>query len=325
METRRLRDLEVSAVGLGCMSMTPIYGDPDPDEAVATLRRAAELGITLIDTSDAYGKGRNEELVARAIAGRRDDYVVATKFGNLRLADGTPAVNGRPDYVPVACEASLRRLGVGHIDLYYQHRVDPSVPIEDTVGAMARLVEQGKVRHIGLSEASPATLRRASAVHPIAALQSEYSLWTRDVERDILPLCAELGIGFVASSPLGRGFLTDAMPGESALPKDDIRRTMPRFQGKNREHNLRLVAELRRVAEREGCTPAQLAIRWLLSRGPGIVPIAGASKRRWVEQNAAAAGLYIAPGTLEELTAIFAPGAAEGERLPAALLSRVGL
>lgn len=325
MERRRLGALEVSAIGLGCMSMTPIYGDPDPAEAVATLHRAMELGITLIDTSDAYGHGKNEELLARAISGRRHRYVIATKFGNLRLADGTPAVNGRPEYVAQACEASLRRLGTDVIDLYFQHRVDPSVPIEETVGAMAKLVEQGKVRHLGLSEAAPNTIRRAAAVHAIAALQSEYSLWSRHVEREILGVCEELGIGFVAYSPLGRGFLTGAISRREALAENDIRRTMPRFQGDNLAHNLRLVEELKTLAEAEHCTPAQLALAWLLSRKPWIVPIAGASRRRWVDENARAATIAISPPTRDALERVFRPGAAHGERLPAVLLSRVEL
>jgi len=232
-------------------------------------------------------------------------------------------VNGKPDYVPVACERSLARLGIDHIDLYYQHRVDPSVPIEETVGAMARLVEQGKVRHIGLSEASPATIRRAHAVHPITAVQFEYSLWSRDVEQEILPLCKELGIGFVAYSPLGRGFLTGSLP--PVLAENDIRNTMPRFQDENRQSNARLVGELLRVAEREGMTPSQVAIAWVLSRGSNIVPIVGASKRRWVEQNAAAATVELSAETREELERIFAPGIAQGERLPEVLLSRTGL
>ena len=307
------------------MSMTPIYGDPDPEEAVATLHRAVELGVTFIDTSDAYGHGKNEELVARAIKGRRQRYVIATKFGNLRLPDGTPAVNGKPEYVAQACDASLRRLGTDVIDLYFQHRVDPSVPIEDTVGAMAKLVEQGKVRHLGLSEAAPTTIRRAAAVHRIAALESEYSLWSRHVEREILGVCEALGIGFVAYSPLGRGFLTGAISTHEALAQNDIRRTMPRFQGDNLAHNLELVEKLKALARAEHCTPAQLAIAWLLSRGPWIVPIAGASRRRWVEENAGAADIAMSADTRAALERIFRPGAAEGERLPAALLSRVEL
>ncbi|HEX3498268.1 MAG TPA: aldo/keto reductase, partial [Stellaceae bacterium] len=289
MERRKLGALEVSAIGLGCMSMTPIYGEPEPEEAIATLHRATELGIDFIDTSDAYGQGRNEELVGRALAGRRDKYVVATKFGNLRRPDGTPAVDGRPDYVRQACEASLRRLAIATIDLYYIHRVDPSVPIEDTVGAMAELVRQGKVRHLGISEAAPKTIRRAHATHKMAALQTEYSLWTRDVEGEILDLCKELGIGFVAYSPLGRGFLTGIITAADQLAAKDVRANMPRFSGDNLKHNLALVAELKTLAAAEGCTAAQLALAWLLRRDRSIVPIAGTSHRRWLEENAAAA------------------------------------
>jgi aryl-alcohol dehydrogenase-like predicted oxidoreductase len=279
MERRKLGKLEVSAIGLGCMSMTPIYGSPDPAEAIATIHRAAELGIDFIDTSDAYGAGANEELVGRALAGRRNRYVLATKFGNIRLPDGTPTANGRPEYVVQACEASLKRLKVDVIDLYYQHRVDDTVPIEDTIGAMARLVEQGKVRHLGMSEAAPDTIRRAHRVYPIAALQTEYSLWTRDVEDEILDLCAELGIGFVAYSPLGRGMLTGTVTGPDSLGEKDGRRMMPRFQGENLQQNLRLVGELKKLAAREGCTPAQAAIAWLLAREPPVVVLAGSRMR----------------------------------------------
>ena len=325
MRRRKLGKLEVSSIGLGCMSMTPIYGDPDPASALETLLRAPELGIDLIDTSDAYGKGKNEELVARALKGRRDHYVVASKFGNLRMPDGSPAMNGRPDYVPKACEASLKRLGVDTIDLYYLHRVDPATPIEDTVGAMARLIEQGKIRHIGLSEAGARTIRRAHATHPITALQTEYSLWTRDVESEILPTCRELGIGFVAYGPLGRGFLTGSIASEASLAKDDIRRTMPRFQGDNFERNRGLVRELEALAKAERCTPAQLAIAWVLTRGGDIVPIAGTSKKGRLEENAAAAALQISQRTIAALDELFAPGAAVGERTVLALLPRLGL
>ena len=325
MRRRKLGSLEVSGIGLGCMSMTPIYGTPDPDSAFATLLRAPELGIDLIDTSDAYGAGRNEELVARALRGRREKYVVATKFGNLRRPDGTPTVNGRPQYAAEACTASLRRLGIDTIDLYYLHRVDPEVPIEETVGGMARLVAEGKVRHIGLSEAGARTLRRAHAVHPITALQTEYSLWTRDVETEILPTCRELGIGFVAYGPLGRGFLTGDVTRADALAENDIRRTMPRFQGDNLSRNLALVAELRRLAGTEGCTPGQLAIAWLQSRGDDVVPIAGTSRVARLEENAAADALRPGTATLAALDAVFAAGVAAGERTAPALLSRLGL
>ncbi|OGK76635.1 MAG: aldo/keto reductase [Candidatus Rokubacteria bacterium GWC2_70_16] len=325
MRRRALGRLEVSSLGLGCMSMTPIYGQPDPAGALETLLRAPDLGIDLIDTSDAYGHGKNEELVARALTGRRHRYVVSTKFGNLRLPDGTPAVNGRPEYVPGACDASLKRLGIDTIDLYFLHRVDPSVPIEDTVGAMGRLVEQGKVRHLGLSEAGATTIRRAHAACPLTAVQTEYSLWTRDVESEILPTCRELGIGFVAYAALGRGFLTGAIQAERDLPEDDIRRKMPRFQGENLAHNRALVADLERLAAAEGCTPAQLAIGWVLSRGDDIVPIAGTSRKERLEENAAAAGRTLSTETVQALEATFAPGAARGVRTVPALLSRLGL
>lgn len=326
MQRRKLGGLEVSSLGLGCMVMTPFYGNPDPQSGLETLLRAPELGIDFIDTSDAYAKGKNEELVARALAkGGRKRYVVATKFGNLRNPDGSPGVNGRPEYVAQACEASLKRLGIDTIDLYYQHRVDPSVPIEETVGAMARLVKQGKVRFLGLSEAAPKTLRRAHATHPIAALQTEYSLWTREVESEILPTCRELGIGFVAYGPLGRGFLTGTIASESALPEGDIRREMPRFQGENFAHNAALVAELQRLAKAERCTPAQLSIAWVLSRGDDVVPIAGTSKKHRLEENAAATRMQISPVTQLALDKLFSPGVARGERTVRNLLPRLGL
>jgi len=325
MERRKLGKLEVSALGLGCMSMTPFYGTPDPEAAVATIARAGELGVDLLDSSDAYGQGRNEELIGRAIKGRRERFVVATKFGNLRLPDGTAGVNGRPDYVPKACEASLERLGIEVIDLYYLHRVDTEVPIEDTVGAMARLVEAGKVRHIGLSEAGPATIRRAHATFPITALQTEYSLWTRDVESEILPLCRELGIGFVAYSPLGRGFLAGSVRAEAALAADDIRRKMPRFQGENLRHNLALLAALEEFAAKERMTSAQLALAWLFGRGQDIVPIAGTSHRARLEENAAALAFRPSAAALAALEMVFAPGAAQGVRTIPSLLSRLGL
>jgi aryl-alcohol dehydrogenase-like predicted oxidoreductase len=325
MERRKLGKLEVSAIGLGCMSMTPIYGEPEPAGAIETLHRAAEIGIDFIDTSDAYGQGKNEELVGRALAGRRDKYVLATKFGNLRLPDGAPAVDGRPEYVKQACEASLRRLNTDIIDLYYIHRVDPIVPIEDTVGAMAELVRQGKVRYLGISEAAPKTIRRAHATHPMTALQTEYSLWTRDVESEILGLCRELDIGFVAYSPLGRGFLTGAVSGPDQLPAKDARANMPRFVGDNLRHNLALVADLKRLAAAEHCTAAQLALAWVLSRDSAIVPIAGTSHRRWLEENAVAAGLKISAATSAAIEEIFKPGVALGTRYSAAMMSRVGL
>lgn len=325
MQTRQLGPLTVSAIGLGCMSMTPIYGEPDPAEAAATIHRAAERGVTLIDTADAYNFGANEELVGKAVAPIRDKVVLATKFGNIRLPDGTAEVNGKPDYVPQACDLSLKRLGVDHIDLYYAHRIDPSVPIEETVGAMSRLVEAGKVRHLGLSEASAATLRRAHAAHPIAALQTEYSLWTRDPEDGLLATCEELGIGFVAYSPLGRGFLTGTIDSLDGLGAKDRRRDMPRFQGENLTQNLAMLEVLREAAAGQACTPAQLAIAWLLSRRPFVVPLPGSKQRRWLDQNADAVALSVPPDVFAKLDAAFAPGRTAGTRYPAAQMKRVGI
>jgi aryl-alcohol dehydrogenase-like predicted oxidoreductase len=325
MQTRQLGPLKVSAIGLGCMGMTPIYGTPDPGLAIATIHRAADLGITLIDTSDAYGKGENERLVGRAIAGRRDRYVVSSKFGNLRNPDGSPGVNGRPEYIRQACEASLKRLGIETIDLYFQHRVDTTVPVEDTVGAMARLVQEGKVRHIGLSEAAVPRIRRAHATYPLAALQTEYSLAERLVESEILDTCAELGIGFVAYGALGRGLLTGTIQNDTELAPDDIRLQMPRFQDENRPKNLALVARLQELAAAERCTPAQLAIAWVLSRRAFIVPIVGTSKPARLTENAAAAELRISAATLQALDQAFPPGAAAGVRTVPELLPRLGL
>ncbi len=325
MQTRKLRSLEVSSIGLGCMGMTPIYGNPDPDLAVKTIHLAAELGITLLDTSDAYGKGTNEQLVGRATAGRRDRYVISSKFGNIRLPDGSPSVNGRPEYVQQACEASLKRLGIETLDLYFQHRVDTSVPVEDTVGAMGRLVEQGKVRHIGLSEAAPARIRRAQATYPITALQTEYSLSTREVEAEILDVCEELGIGFVAYGALGRGLLTGTIAKDTTLEKNDIRLQMPRFQGSNRDANLVLVSRLKELAQAERCTPSQLAIAWVLTRRDWIVPIVGTSKPQRLEENAAAASLRISAATLQALDEAFPVGAVAGARTVLELMPRLGL
>jgi aryl-alcohol dehydrogenase-like predicted oxidoreductase len=325
MQIRQIGALRVSAIGLGCMGMTPVYGEPDQDECVATLHRAIALGVSFIDTADMYGAGTNEELVGRALAGRRDQVVLASKFGNVRYPDGRRDVNGRPDYVPQACDASLKRLGIDAIDLYYLHRVDPNVPIEDTVGAMARLVEVGKVRYLGLSEAAAATLRRAHAEHPIAALQSEYSLWSRDVEAEILPACRELGIGFVPYSPLGRGFLSGTITGLGALADNDRRREHPRFAADNLERNLGLLATLREIAETRDCTPAQVALAWLLAKGEDIVPIPGTKRRRYLEENAAAVDLALEAAELAALEAAFPQGAAAGDRYPAGGMRRVGL
>jgi aryl-alcohol dehydrogenase-like predicted oxidoreductase len=325
MHNRRLGPLQVSAIGLGCMSMTPIYGEPSEPEAIATIHRALEIGVTLIDTADMYGEnGSNEALVGRALKGRRDRAVLASKFGNIRTPDGGRKVNGRPEYVPQACDASLKRLGVDHLDLYYLHRVDPSVPIEDTVGAMARLVQAGKVKQIGLSEAGAATLRRAHRTHPIAALQTEYSLWTRDPEDGILDTCAELGIGFVAYSPLGRGFLTATID-MNTLEAKDRRRELPRFQGENFEKNARLLEVMTRLAKTENCTPSQLALAWLLTRRDFIVPLPGTKRRKYLEENAAAAALKLSKDTLAALDRAFPPGITAGTRYPESQMSRVGL
>lgn len=325
MNRRKLGSLEVSAIGLGCMSMTPIYGDPDPAEAIATIRRAVELGVNMIDTSDAYGAGKNEELVGRALKGIRDKAIVATKFGNLHAGAGQRAVDGRPSFVMEACEKSLKRLGIETIDLYYIHRVDTEVPIEDTVGAMAKLKEQGKIRFLGISEAAPKTLRRAHAAHPMSALQTEYSLWTRDAEDELFDTCAALGIGYVAYSPLGRGMLTGAISGDASLAANDRRRQHPRFQAEHLDRNVKLLATLKELAAKENCTPAQLALAWVLSRRPFIVPIPGTSHRKWLEQNAAADAIRPAPETFAALERAFPRGAASGPRYPAAQLQRVGV
>ena len=316
MQQRTLgRDLTVSAIGLGCMGMSEFYGTGDEAESIATIHRAIEFGVTLIDTADMYGIGRNEELVGRAIKGRRESVILATKFGNVRGADGGfLGVNGRPDYVRAACEASLRRLGVETIDLYYQHRVDPDTPIEETVGAMAELVRAGKVRHLGLSEAAPETIRRAHKVHPIAALQTEYSLWSRDPEDAILATVRELGIGFVAYSPLGRGFLTGQIKQVEDLAPDDYRRHNPRFQGDNMRRNLDLVAAVEAMAREKGCTPAQLALAWVLAQGSDIVPIPGTKRRRYLEENIGALSVTLTADDRKRLDAVLPPGAAAGTR-----------
>jgi aryl-alcohol dehydrogenase-like predicted oxidoreductase len=315
MERRKLgQGLDVSAQGLGCMGMSAWYGPTDEQESIATIRRALELGIDFLDTADVYGQGANEELVAKAIAGRRDDYVIATKFGNRWFDDGRRTIDGSPDYIRQAIEASLRRLGTDHVDLYYQHRVDANTPIEETVGAMAELVAAGKVKHLGLSEAGAETIRRAHAVHPITALQSEWSLWTRDPEGEVLDTVRELGIGFVAYSPLGRGFLAGRFSSPDDLAEDDFRRRHPRMSGENLERNRALADRVRELAEEKGCTPAQIALAWVLSRGDDVVPIPGTKRRTYLEQNAAAADVELSEAELRELDEAFPPGAAAGQR-----------
>jgi len=319
MQKRRLGDeLTVSALGLGCMGMSEFYGRGDEAESIATMHRAIDLGANFLDTADMYGIGRNEELVGRVLRGRRDQVVLATKFGNVRGPQGEfLGVSGRPEYVRGACEASLKRLGVEVIDLYYQHRVDPATPIEDTVGAMAELVRAGKVRYLGLSEAAPATLRRACAVHPIAALQTEYSLWTRDPEREILATCRELKVGFVAYSPLGRGFLTGCFQTTGDLAEDDFRRHHPRFEGENFQRNLRLAEAVKEMAGEKGCTPAQLVLAWILAQGTDIVPIPGTKHVRYLEENLGALQVRLTADEVRRIEEVFPQGVTAGQRYPA--------
>lgn len=326
MKRRRLgaEGPEVSAIGLGCMGMSEFYVGADDAESVATIHHALDRGVTFLDTADMYGVGRNEELVGRAIAGRRNEVFLATKFGNVRGEDGSfRGVCGRPDYVHSACDASLRRLGVETIDLYYQHRVDPDVPVEETVGAMAELVRAGKVRYLGLSEAAPATIRRAHAVHPITALQTEYSLWSRDPEDEVLPTVRELGIGFVPYSPLGRGFLTGSFKRAEDIPEGDYRRNHPRFTGENFMRNLDLVSAVERLAARKGCTPAQFALGWVLAQGEDLVPIPGTKRRTYLDQNIGAMDVEITAQDEEEIDRILPPGAAAGTRYAAAGMAAV--
>lgn len=328
MERRTLGTggLSVSAIGLGCMGMSEFYGPSDEAESIATIHRALELGVDFLDTADMYGVGHNEELVGRAIRDRRDRVVLATKFGNVRGPNGERlGIDGRPEYVRSACEASLKRLGVDVIDLYYQHRVDPKTPIEDTVGAMADLVREGKVRHLGLSEASAATIRRAAAVHPIAALQTEYSLWSRDPEDDILPTVRELGIGFVAYSPLGRGFLTGRFKTIDDLPPDDSRRSSPRFQGENFQLNLDLVGVVEDLANAKGVKPSQIALAWVLAQGHDVVPIPGTRRMTFLQENAEAAALKLSADEIAELDSAFPKGAAAGDRYAEAGMRTVNL
>jgi aryl-alcohol dehydrogenase-like predicted oxidoreductase len=317
MKQRKLgnQGLEVSELGLGCMGMSEFYKGGSEEESIATIDRALELGVTFFDTADMYGPFTNEKLVGKALKEKRDDVIIATKFGNERGEDGSRiGVNGRPEYVKKACDASLERLGVDHIDLYYQHRVDPNVPVEDTFGAMKELVEEGKVRYLGISEAKPESIRKAHSVHPLSALQTEYSLWSREPEDEIIPTVRELGIGFVPYSPLGRGFLTGAFEKFEDLPEDDFRRHNPRFQGENFEKNLELVKKIKDMAEKKGCKPAQLALAWLLAQGKDMVPIPGTKHQKYLEENIAATEIKFSEDELKEIDDIAPQGVASGER-----------
>ncbi|MDH3452564.1 MAG: aldo/keto reductase [Gammaproteobacteria bacterium] len=327
MEKRKLgsQGLSVPAIGLGCMGMSISYGVRDEDQALATLAHAIELGAAFLDTSDGYGSGKNETLLGKALAGHREQVILATKFGNLTFPDGRKGVSGKPEHVVSACEASLARLKTDVIDLYYQHRVDPDTPIEETVGAMSRLVEQGKVRFLGLSEAGADTIRRAHATHPISALQTEYSLWTRDVEAELLPLCRELGIGFVAYSPLGRGFLTGTIRAPEDLIESDRRHDHPRFSADNMARNIELLGVLEEIAKSRAGTPAQVALAWVLSRGDDIVPIPGTKRAAILDENLAAAGIELSDEDLGRLEAAFAPGVAAGTRYPEKQLAGLGI